>query len=57
MKVTHFGTATLLIEVATAKDEDAIGDVDAVLLSHDQHGDNLDDRGRAVLARAPKVIA
>ena len=31
---------------------DAVGDVDAVLLSHDQHFDNLDRAGRAFLHRA-----
>ena len=31
---------------------DAIGKVDAVLLSHDQHSDNLDHSGRAFLAKA-----
>jgi L-ascorbate metabolism protein UlaG (beta-lactamase superfamily) len=86
VKITHYGTATLLLEIGglrlltdpvfdpkgtkhdfgfgfastkaytTAKEEDAIGDVDAVLLSHDQHGDNLDARGREVLARAPRVV-
>ncbi|MFC4242103.1 MBL fold metallo-hydrolase [Gryllotalpicola reticulitermitis] len=30
--------------------------VDAVLLSHDQHPDNLDDAGRALLAEVPLVI-
>jgi L-ascorbate metabolism protein UlaG (beta-lactamase superfamily) len=35
---------------------DAIGALDAVLLSHDQHADNLDDAGRAVLADAPVVV-
>jgi L-ascorbate metabolism protein UlaG (beta-lactamase superfamily) len=30
--------------------------VDAVLLSHDQHSDNLDRSGRAVLAKAPRVL-
>jgi L-ascorbate metabolism protein UlaG (beta-lactamase superfamily) len=35
---------------------DQIGDIDAVLLSHDQHADNLDHRGREVLARAPRVF-
>ncbi|MGC2774870.1 MAG: MBL fold metallo-hydrolase [Bradyrhizobium sp.] len=35
---------------------DAIGDVDAVLLSHDQHADNLDHGGRAFLTRAPRVL-
>ena len=35
---------------------DAIGEVDAVLLSHDQHSDNLDNAGRAFLARARRVL-
>lgn len=35
---------------------EAIGDVDAVLLSHDQHADNLDDSGRHFLARAKRVL-
>ncbi|WP_306204437.1 MBL fold metallo-hydrolase [Actinoplanes sp. RD1] len=30
--------------------------IDAVLLSHDQHADNLDDAGRAFLPRAGRVI-
>jgi L-ascorbate metabolism protein UlaG (beta-lactamase superfamily) len=30
--------------------------VDAVLLSHDQHADNLDDAGRALLAAVPVVV-
>jgi L-ascorbate metabolism protein UlaG (beta-lactamase superfamily) len=34
----------------------AIGEVDAVLLSHDQHADNLDHGGRAFLTRAPRVL-
>lgn len=33
-----------------------IGAVDAVLLTHDHHGDNLDVTGRALLARVPQVI-
>jgi L-ascorbate metabolism protein UlaG (beta-lactamase superfamily) len=33
-----------------------IGPVDAVLLSHDQHADNLDTAGRAFLAKAPRVF-
>lgn len=36
--------------------EEAIGVVDAVLLSHDQHPDNLDDRGRAYLATVPLTL-
>jgi L-ascorbate metabolism protein UlaG (beta-lactamase superfamily) len=35
---------------------DAIGPLDAVLLSHDQHSDNLDHAGRALLARTPRVL-
>lgn len=33
-----------------------VGPVDAVLLSHDHHGDNLDDAGRALLARVPRLV-
>lgn len=35
---------------------DMIGDVDAVLLSHDQHSDNLDHGGRDFLTRVPRVL-
>jgi L-ascorbate metabolism protein UlaG (beta-lactamase superfamily) len=35
---------------------DELPPFDAVLLSHDQHGDNLDDLGRSLLAKAPVVI-
>jgi L-ascorbate metabolism protein UlaG (beta-lactamase superfamily) len=33
-----------------------IGAIDAVLLSHDQHADNLDHSGRAFLAQVPRVL-
>jgi len=33
-----------------------VGHVDAVLLSHDQHSDNLDNSGRAFLAEASRVL-
>ncbi len=33
-----------------------VGDVDVVLLSHDHHPDNLDESGRAYLARAGRVL-
>src|SRR4029079_8631450 len=33
-----------------------VGAVDAVLLSHDHHADNLDDAGRAMLADVPTVL-
>jgi L-ascorbate metabolism protein UlaG (beta-lactamase superfamily) len=35
---------------------DAIGDVDAVLLSHDQHADNLDHSGKQFLQKAKRVL-
>jgi len=35
---------------------DAIGPIDTVLLSHDQHADNLDDAGRALLPTAKRVL-
>jgi L-ascorbate metabolism protein UlaG (beta-lactamase superfamily) len=35
---------------------DRIGPVDAVLISHDQHSDNLDHSGRAFAAKAPRVL-
>ena len=41
---------------AAAMQPDQIGDVDAVLLSHDQHPDNLDRSGRAYLDGAPMVL-
>jgi L-ascorbate metabolism protein UlaG (beta-lactamase superfamily) len=34
-----------------------LGPIDAVLLSHDQHKDNLDDSGRELLASMPKVLS
>lgn len=34
----------------------ALGPVDAILLSHDQHGDNLDPAGRAYLSQAKQVL-
>lgn len=34
-----------------------VGHIDAVLLSHDQHVDNLDPDGRAYVARAPRTYS
>ncbi|WP_238017262.1 MBL fold metallo-hydrolase [Dactylosporangium sp. AC04546] len=39
-----------------ALDPAELGLVDAVLLSHEHHADNLDDRGRALLADVPVVV-
>jgi len=36
-----------------ALDAAALGPIDAVLLSHDEHADNLDNAGRALLATVP----
>jgi len=36
--------------------EDQLGPVDLVLVSHDNHADNLDDRGRAMALAAPLVL-
>src|SRR5262249_57684746 len=33
-----------------------LGTIDAVLLSHDQHSDNLDNSGRAFLKQASRVL-
>ncbi|WP_112246326.1 MBL fold metallo-hydrolase [Kribbella monticola] len=34
-----------------------LGPIDAVLLSHDQHKDNLDESGRELLSSVPKVLS
>lgn len=39
-----------------AADEDAVGPVELVLVSHDTHPDNLDERGRAFAKAAPLVL-
>lgn len=46
------GGITLHKTTGPALSADEVGSVDAVLLSHDQHLDNLDRAGRAFLARA-----
>ncbi|MFG3587567.1 MBL fold metallo-hydrolase [Streptomyces sp. NPDC047990] len=40
-----------------AAEESAVGTVDVVLVSHDQHPDNLDERGRAFAEAAPLVVS
>ncbi|GAA2755315.1 MBL fold metallo-hydrolase [Actinopolymorpha rutila] len=50
-------TGNILTKLAPpAFGPDQVGSVDVVLLSHDQHADNLDDSGRAFLARAPLTL-
>ena len=52
-----FGWGTSSVKTAgPALQVDELGTVDAVLLTHDHHGDNLDDAGRALLASAGTVL-
>ena len=48
------GYLTKTIGPAVAGDQ--LGPVDLVLVSHDNHPDNLDDRGRALALAAPLVL-
>jgi len=50
------GAITLEKTRGPALAADAVGPVEAVLLSHDQHFDNLDRAGRAFLPKAGRVI-
>ena len=53
----HFGYGTGAKKLtAPAILPESIGKIDAVLLSHDQHEDNLDRSGRALLPLAGKVL-
>lgn len=51
------GTRVLVKTSGPAVPPEALGPVDAVLLSHDQHPDNLDTLGRAYAATAPLVLS
>ncbi|MGA3092193.1 MAG: MBL fold metallo-hydrolase [Terriglobales bacterium] len=50
------GAVTLFKTADPAMDASAIGSIDAVLLSHDHHFDNLDHAGRSLLPSAKTVI-
>jgi L-ascorbate metabolism protein UlaG (beta-lactamase superfamily) len=52
---TDFGT-TFTKTASAAMHSGALGAVDAVLLSHDEHPDNLDTSGRALLVTVPVVF-
>lgn len=53
----NFGWGTSSRKLAgPALGPDALGQIDAVLLSHDHHEDNLDTAGRALLPRAQTVV-
>lgn len=47
---------TLVKTSGPARTAEEVGDVDVVLLSHDEHADNLDTAGRRVLERAALVL-
>jgi L-ascorbate metabolism protein UlaG (beta-lactamase superfamily) len=49
-------TVTLTKTGHPAVHADDVGAIDAVLLSHDQHADNLDHAGRALLPKAGRVL-
>lgn len=51
------GSRVLTKTTGPAVAREAVGPVDAVLLSHDQHPDNLDTSGRALLAEVPLVLS
>src|SRR5437868_4115072 len=50
------GSVTLRKLTGPALHPGDIGPIDAVLLSHDQHFDNLDHAGRAFLPQAKKTL-
>jgi L-ascorbate metabolism protein UlaG (beta-lactamase superfamily) len=53
----HFGWGTSSTKTTgPAVAPDALGPIDAVLLTHDHHADNLDDAGRALLPDADVVV-
>jgi len=53
----NFGWGTSSRKVAgPAVEPEGVLPVDAVLLSHDHHDDNLDDAGRALLPRADAIV-
>jgi L-ascorbate metabolism protein UlaG (beta-lactamase superfamily) len=54
----HPGSGVTLHKlVGPALPLDELGPVDVVLLSHDQHADNLDQAGRGLLASVPTVLS
>ena len=48
--------ATLTKTVGPALTTEQVGQVDAVVLSHDQHWDNFDRAGKAFAMRAPRLV-
>jgi L-ascorbate metabolism protein UlaG (beta-lactamase superfamily) len=52
----RFPTYALRKTIGPAHTVEQLGQVDAVLLSHEHHADNLDLAGRAMLGRVPRVL-
>jgi L-ascorbate metabolism protein UlaG (beta-lactamase superfamily) len=52
----HLPHVTLEKLSGPALNVDSIGEIDAVLLSHDQHADNLDESGKHFLPKAGRVL-
>ncbi|MBS1804209.1 MAG: MBL fold metallo-hydrolase [Acidobacteria bacterium] len=52
----NYGTVTLTKTAGPAVSPGALGRVDAILLSHHHHFDNLDNSGRQFLPSVPRVI-
>src|SRR5215510_8223127 len=50
------GPVTLSKTMDPAVSASSLGRIDAVLLSHDHHFDNLDHAGRALLTQAERVL-
>jgi L-ascorbate metabolism protein UlaG (beta-lactamase superfamily) len=51
------GSYALVKTAPPSRRRDEIGEIDVVLLSHDQHPDNLDRAGRDVLPQAARVLS
>jgi L-ascorbate metabolism protein UlaG (beta-lactamase superfamily) len=51
------GQRVLVKTAGPSRSPEEVGPVDLVLLSHDQHPDNLDDRGRAFVRDAPLTVS
>ncbi|AQA24543.1 beta-lactamase superfamily domain protein [Rhodococcus sp. MTM3W5.2] len=54
---SYEGGVTLTKLTPPALPEESLGPIDLVLLSHDQHADNLDDAGRRLLGRVETVLS
>ncbi|KKW90353.1 MBL fold metallo-hydrolase [Sphingobium chungbukense] len=55
---TTYNDGVIALEKTSSRaiDPSELGRIDAVLLSHDQHSDNLDMRGREFLAEVPQIF-